>query len=90
QENKEEHTLPTPQGSPQFESTPTVALVSEQVVVRKPPGELKDQRVAEVRPNPEITKIEAEKEITPHLEVEHSIDEQHSSPHAESQAEHVM
>ncbi|MCI83291.1 hypothetical protein A2U01_0104566, partial [Trifolium medium] len=54
------------------------------------PSELKDQGVAEIPPNPEITQIEAEKDATPHLEVEHSIEEQHSSPHAESQAEHVM
>ncbi|MCI74482.1 hypothetical protein A2U01_0095746, partial [Trifolium medium] len=78
--------------------TPTAVLVPEQVIVQEPPvkelepqaektqpGELKDQGVAEFRPNPETTKIETEKEITPHLEVEHSIDEQHSSPHTESQ-----
>ncbi|MCI87952.1 hypothetical protein A2U01_0109237, partial [Trifolium medium] len=71
-------------------------LVSEQEIVQEPPvkesgpqventqpGELKDQGVTEVRPNPETTNIEAEKDITPHLEVEHSIEEQHSSPHAE-------
>ncbi|MCI81378.1 hypothetical protein A2U01_0102651, partial [Trifolium medium] len=72
QENKEEHTLPAPQGSLQFEPTPTPVLVSEQVIVQEPPvkeleppvektqpGELKDQGVTEVRPNPETTNIEA-------------------------------
>ncbi|MCI47443.1 hypothetical protein A2U01_0068685, partial [Trifolium medium] len=101
--NKEEHTLPTPQGSLQLELTPTAVLVSEQVIVQEPPviesglqvenaqpGELKDQGVTEVRPNPETINIEAEKDITQHLEVEPSIEDQHSSPHAESQAEHVM
>ncbi|MCI35126.1 hypothetical protein A2U01_0056347, partial [Trifolium medium] len=93
QENKGEHTLPTP----------TAVLVSEQEIVQEPPvnesgpqvedtqpSELEGQGVAEIQPNPEITHIEAEKDATPHLEVEHSLEDQHSSPHTESQAEHVI
>ncbi|MCI80246.1 hypothetical protein A2U01_0101517, partial [Trifolium medium] len=70
QENKEEHTLPTP----------TVDLISEQDIVQEPPikesgprvediqpSELKGQGVAEIQPNPEITQIEAEKDTTPHV-----------------------
>ncbi|MCI41943.1 hypothetical protein A2U01_0063177, partial [Trifolium medium] len=37
QASKEEHALPTPQGSPHFESTPTAVLVPEQVIVQEPP-----------------------------------------------------
>ncbi|MCI77837.1 hypothetical protein A2U01_0099107, partial [Trifolium medium] len=76
---KEEQTLPTPQGSLQPESTPTADPISEQDIVQEPPvkesgtqaeniqtGELKDQGVAQIQPNPETVQIEVEKDTTQH------------------------
>ncbi|MCI74924.1 hypothetical protein A2U01_0096190, partial [Trifolium medium] len=50
QENKEEHTLPTPQGSLQFESTPTVVPVFEQVIVQEPPVKESGPQVENTQP----------------------------------------
>ncbi|MCI54325.1 hypothetical protein A2U01_0075575, partial [Trifolium medium] len=51
QENKEEHTLPPPQGSLQFGPTPTAVLASEQVIVQDPPVKESGSQVENTQPS---------------------------------------